>query len=50
MAVDTSPDVKSEALRVTCFMRSSQMSCLIMAALMPDLGSTVDWADVTSWL
>ena len=47
---DTTPDVKSEALRVLWRMRSSQMSRRDMAYLLPDLDSTVSWADVAPWL
>ena len=47
---DTTPDIKSEALRVLWRMRSSQMSRRDMAYLLPDLDSTVSWADVAPWL
>ena len=49
---DTNPDIKSEALRVLWRMRSShtQMSRRDMAYLLPDLDSTVSWADVAPWL
>ena len=46
----TNPDIKSEALRVLWRMRSSQMSRRDMAYLLPDLDSTVSWADVAPWL
>ena len=48
--MDTTPDIKSEALRVLWQMRSSQMSRRDMAYLLPDLDSTVSWADVAPWL
>ena len=38
---DTTPDIKSEALRVLWRMRSSRMSRRDMAYLLPDLDSTV---------
>ena len=43
---DTNPDIRSEALRVLWRMRSSQMSRRDMAYVLPDLYSTVSWADV----
>ena len=46
---DTNPDIKSEALRVLWRMRSSQMLRRDMAYLLPDLDSTVSWADRAPW-
>ena len=47
---DTNPNIKSEAFRVQWRMRSSQMSRRDMPYLLPDLDSTVSWADVAMWL
>ena len=47
---ETNPDNKSEALRVLWRMRSSQMSRRDMAHMLPDVDSTVSWADVAPWL
>ena len=47
---DTNPDIKLEALRVLWRMRSSEMSRRDMAYLLPNLDSTVSWADVAPWL
>ena len=47
---DTNPVNKSEGLRVLWRMRSSQLSRHNMAYLLPDLDSTVSWADVALWL
>ena len=49
-AMDTGPDIKSEALRVLWGMHSSQMLCRDMAYQLPDLDSIVSWADVAPWL
>ena len=48
--MDTNSDIKSEALRVLWRMRSSQILRRDMAYLLPDLDSTVSWADVVPWL
>ena len=47
---DTNPDNKSEALCVLWRMRSSEISRRDMAYLLPDLDSTVSWANVAPWL
>ena len=47
---DTNRDIKSEALHVLWRMRSSQISPRDMAYLLPDLDSSVSWADVAPWL
>ena len=49
-ATDANPDNKSEALCVLWRMCSSQTSRRDMAYLLPDLDSTIRWADVAPWL
>ena len=50
MAMDTRPDIQSEALRVLWRMRGSQMSRPDMAYLLPDLDNIVSCANVAPWL